>query len=643
MMDKDDPRLTAYALGELDATEAASVEAALADDAQGQAEVTAIRQTAAVLREALAAEAAPALTDEQREAIRMRAARGPRATRWPVLRVLTWTTAAAAAALAVTFHFLPRWGTRLEPHPAGTTLGRTLVTADESLAGAKSGAPRGKADNFSAARRPARAEGPDAAPRELPLAYEPRSRDTAAETARLLPGRAPAAAAPTAASRVESVPTRAPGLTEHDLDALRTVPPRADPAIPVAGGVLAAADAAGVAVAAAKGPGGGMAAAEPAAVTQHAELARPRGTLAAPAMAAPAAPATPEVRLAVPPAPGMPPGTGQDWRWAKTRAAEAEVAKAAAPELAKAKVGDVAADDGSYGSVRRLLRDGQLPPPEAVHVSALVNSFQYQDSPPAGEEPLTVRAEVATCPWRPVHQLVRVAVKGREAETDLRVAAAPAGARGAPARAGGEFGGTEVIAMDATLQVDFVPARVSACQRLAGSGMVTAATGLSDVQELGGIPVGYSLSTFYEIVPVAAQAQIAVALEARREQAKRVLDARPELPELLTVRLRWTQPETGRARLLTVPVPDEVRRWEEASEDMRFGSAVALFGMNLRNSPEAARADLQAVLEMAAPTLVSQRDASRTEFLDLVRKAQALRTPNATRAGTVTEPAAPRP
>ena len=54
----DDPRLTAYALGELEGGERAAVEAALRDDPAAQAAVEEIRATAALLSAALAEEAA---------------------------------------------------------------------------------------------------------------------------------------------------------------------------------------------------------------------------------------------------------------------------------------------------------------------------------------------------------------------------------------------------------------------------------------------------------------------------------------------------------------------------------------------------------------------------------------------------------
>ncbi len=70
MLDKNDPKLTAYALGELDEAEARLVEAELEGSQELRDEVDAIRRTSSLLSEHLGGEPCPELTGEQREAIR---------------------------------------------------------------------------------------------------------------------------------------------------------------------------------------------------------------------------------------------------------------------------------------------------------------------------------------------------------------------------------------------------------------------------------------------------------------------------------------------------------------------------------------------------------------------------------------------
>ncbi|HVG94105.1 MAG TPA: VWA domain-containing protein [Planctomycetota bacterium] len=71
-------------------------------------------------------------------------------------------------------------------------------------------------------------------------------------------------------------------------------------------------------------------------------------------------------------------------------------------------------DTASYANVRRMLRDGHRPPPDAVRIEEMVNYFRYAYPAPTGSDAFAVYVESSTCPWDAKHRLVRVALKGRE-------------------------------------------------------------------------------------------------------------------------------------------------------------------------------------------------------------------------------------
>jgi Ca-activated chloride channel family protein len=71
-------------------------------------------------------------------------------------------------------------------------------------------------------------------------------------------------------------------------------------------------------------------------------------------------------------------------------------------------------DTASYSVVRRFLRDGSLPPKDAVRIEELLNYFRYDYESPSDNRPFAVHLEAARCPWKPDHRLVRIALKGRE-------------------------------------------------------------------------------------------------------------------------------------------------------------------------------------------------------------------------------------
>ncbi len=73
-------------------------------------------------------------------------------------------------------------------------------------------------------------------------------------------------------------------------------------------------------------------------------------------------------------------------------------------------------DTGAYANVRRFLKQGQLPPKDAVRIEELINYFPYAHTSKKGEHPFGVQTEVAPAPWNPDHQLLRVRIQAMEAQ-----------------------------------------------------------------------------------------------------------------------------------------------------------------------------------------------------------------------------------
>jgi Ca-activated chloride channel family protein len=73
-------------------------------------------------------------------------------------------------------------------------------------------------------------------------------------------------------------------------------------------------------------------------------------------------------------------------------------------------------DTASYSKVRSFLTEsGTLPRPDAVRIEEMINYFDYAYEPPAAdsEHPLVARAEIVSCPWNQSHRLARIALKGK--------------------------------------------------------------------------------------------------------------------------------------------------------------------------------------------------------------------------------------
>jgi Ca-activated chloride channel homolog len=80
-------------------------------------------------------------------------------------------------------------------------------------------------------------------------------------------------------------------------------------------------------------------------------------------------------------------------------------------------------DTASYSKVRDfLVRADQLPRPDAVRIEEMINYFDYEYAPPSAdsEHPFAARAEIVACPWNDSHRLARIAIKAKTIVTDER-------------------------------------------------------------------------------------------------------------------------------------------------------------------------------------------------------------------------------
>ncbi len=75
-------------------------------------------------------------------------------------------------------------------------------------------------------------------------------------------------------------------------------------------------------------------------------------------------------------------------------------------------------DTASYANVRRFLRQGQLPPKDAVRIEELINYFRFDYPAPGDEAPFSVSTSVAECPWKRDHELVLVGLQARRIADD---------------------------------------------------------------------------------------------------------------------------------------------------------------------------------------------------------------------------------
>jgi Ca-activated chloride channel family protein len=187
-------------------------------------------------------------------------------------------------------------------------------------------------------------------------------------------------------------------------------------------------------------------------------------------------------------------------------------------------------------------------------------------------------------------------------------------------------GSLVTIAKDVKIQVEFNPAEVMAYRLIGYENRVMAARDFDDDRkDAGEIGAGHTVTALYELVPAGSEYPAAGErpLKYQRVPEENLTDA-AQSGELLTLRLRYKEPDGEQSRLLEFSVKDEGLRFGQASPDFQFAGAVAAFGMLLRGSKYAGNATLAAVEEYAVSGLGDDPQGYRAEFVDLIRRARQL-------------------
>ena len=188
-----------------------------------------------------------------------------------------------------------------------------------------------------------------------------------------------------------------------------------------------------------------------------------------------------------------------------------------------------------------------------------------------------------------------------------------------------QLGGTLVtIAKDVKLQLEFNPRRV-AQYRLIGyeNRLLRNEDFNDDAKDAGEIGAGHTVTALYELVPAGEATGVSAVDELKYQRTVEPTEAAAS-DELLTLKLRYKEPDGQESKLISTVVNDSDRGYAQASEDFRFAAAVAGFGLVLRGSQYRGELTLGAVQELAAASRGADENGYRAEFIGLVKQAEAL-------------------
>ncbi len=182
-----------------------------------------------------------------------------------------------------------------------------------------------------------------------------------------------------------------------------------------------------------------------------------------------------------------------------------------------------------------------------------------------------------------------------------------------------EFGGTLfTIAKDVKFQLEFNPAKVES-YRLIGyeNRLLNEEDFDDDKKDAGEIGAGHTVTALYEIVPAKRYTSAGVL----KYQSASWNEKATKSNELLTMKLRYKEPDSYKSKLIEQVVEDAPESIRKTSDNFRFSAAVASFGMLLRDSEFKGSCTYESAVQLAESAKGKDAEGYRGEMIRLLKSA----------------------
>ncbi len=186
-----------------------------------------------------------------------------------------------------------------------------------------------------------------------------------------------------------------------------------------------------------------------------------------------------------------------------------------------------------------------------------------------------------------------------------------------------EFGGTLfTIAKDVKIQIEFNPA-VVAEYRLVGyeNRMLASEDFADDKKDAGELGSGHNVTALYEIKLVTNKKKQDQELKYQNTSLNNTAYTGNELA---TVKFRYKKPEGTKSLLMEKVIPNTRIDKQELSDNYKFSSAVAGFGLLLRESKFKGNCSYEMLINLAQQSKGEDKEGYRSEFIQLMKLAKQL-------------------
>lgn len=189
-----------------------------------------------------------------------------------------------------------------------------------------------------------------------------------------------------------------------------------------------------------------------------------------------------------------------------------------------------------------------------------------------------------------------------------------------------EFGATLfTVAKDVKIQVEFNPAYVQGYRLVGYENRLLEAEDFNNDAKLGGdMGVGHTVTAIYEIIPVGVKSSIIGTVDPLKYQNNDKPNVGSKNGELATVKFRYKDPESDKSQLQQTIVTNVAKPLDAVSEDFRFATAVAEFGMLLRNSDYKQNSSFESLVARAKAAKGKDDEGYRAEFIRLAENSKSI-------------------
>ncbi|RXM48969.1 VWA domain-containing protein [Flavobacterium sp. YO12] len=185
---------------------------------------------------------------------------------------------------------------------------------------------------------------------------------------------------------------------------------------------------------------------------------------------------------------------------------------------------------------------------------------------------------------------------------------------------GKEFKGSMfAIAKDVKIQIEFNPKQVQA-YRLIGyeNRKLRPEDFKNDAIDAGELGSNHTVTALYEIIPAGVKSDYLNVQPDDLKYTKTETNSANYNSELATIKFRYKKPDGDKSIEMVQVIDNKSIALDKASDDLKFSSAVAWFGLKLRDSKLIADKSSEEIVKLAKQGISNDGDGYKAEFIRLV-------------------------